>query len=188
MISMTEMSGQEDNKEAGAKADLLTSGADILCKGPDGDSALQLASEEGRDEVVKTLLDQGLDVNTRGDYDRTPLMNVALYGHESTVNMLIDNALHNAAMRGEDTIDRGMDIDIDRDGVEMEVADPGYQDGDEMEVADAEVVSCCILLWRNIRTGLAVLFIIIICILFFLLACYVGEEDSEINFIWEEIY
>ena len=68
---------------------LLNSGADILCK-KYGNSGLHLAAQNGRDEVVKALLDRGLDVNTRGQYDMTPLMDAASSGHESTFNILLE--------------------------------------------------------------------------------------------------
>ena len=106
---------------------LLEAGADLTCRNGRGDNALHLAAMEGHHKIVKTLLDHGLDVNTRGWNDTTPLMSAAVFGRESyravadgyerTVNILIEagaditcqdqsgnNALYMAVLGGNRTI------------------------------------------------------------------------------------
>ena len=59
---------------------LLNAGANIKCMDEDGYSALHLAAGEGHDDIVKILVDHGLDVNIQGNSDSTPLMKAALAG------------------------------------------------------------------------------------------------------------
>ena len=61
----------------------------MTCKDDDGDNALHWAARNGHDTIVKILVDQGLDVNSRGEFDRTPLMLAAIEGHKRTFNILI---------------------------------------------------------------------------------------------------
>ena len=106
---------------------MLEAGADLTCRNGRGDNALHLAAMEGHHKIVKTLVDHGLDVNTRGWNDTTPLMSAAVFGRgsynavaggfESTVNILIEagaditckdlsgnNALYMAVLGGNRTI------------------------------------------------------------------------------------
>ncbi|KAI1584776.1 ankyrin repeat domain containing protein [Pyrenophora tritici-repentis] len=47
---------------------LLDAGADVNAQGGDYGNALQAASAEGHEQVVKMLLDAGADVNAQGGY------------------------------------------------------------------------------------------------------------------------
>ena len=70
---------------------LLQAGADVATKDEaSGDSALHLSAARGHDDVVETLLHQGLDVDTRGAEQRTALMAAAMSRKGSTVKMLLD--------------------------------------------------------------------------------------------------
>lgn len=49
------------------------------------------ASSQGDIEVVRTLLDQGANINIKTKSGTTPLMMAAMKGHVAIVNLLIDN-------------------------------------------------------------------------------------------------
>ncbi|XP_046577276.1 protein HOS4-like isoform X2 [Haliotis rubra] len=58
---------------------------------PATDRDLYSASEDGDLERVKRILGAGhVDINTRGDYSRTPVMVAALEGHRDVVELLVD--------------------------------------------------------------------------------------------------
>jgi ankyrin repeat protein len=74
---------------------------------------LLLAAEKGYEEVVKLLLDKGIDVNTHGGQFGNALQAASAGGHEQMVNLLLDkgadihaqggyfgNALMAAALKG----------------------------------------------------------------------------------------
>ena len=49
------------------------------------------ASKSGHEEIVKVLMDNGVDVNTKDDYGFTPISYAALKGHDGIVDLLIEN-------------------------------------------------------------------------------------------------
>lgn len=53
-------------------------------------ATLFLAAEKGYEEVVKLLLDKGVDVNTQGGQFGNALQAASLGGHEQMVNLLPD--------------------------------------------------------------------------------------------------
>ena len=70
---------------------ILQAGADVATKDEaTGDSALHLSAARGHDDVVETLLNQGLEVDTRGAEQRTALMAAAMFSKGSTVKLLLD--------------------------------------------------------------------------------------------------
>jgi TonB family protein len=56
----------------------------------DDEAALLTAAREGRVDDVRTLLDQGLDVNARNEDDWTPLLFAAVGGHHEVVTLLLE--------------------------------------------------------------------------------------------------
>ncbi|KDR65435.1 hypothetical protein GALMADRAFT_148708 [Galerina marginata CBS 339.88] len=54
-------------------------------------SALQAASEEGHEGVVKMLLEEGADVNALGGWHGSALQAASEEGHEGVVKMLLEN-------------------------------------------------------------------------------------------------
>jgi len=53
-------------------------------------TALHLAAANGQDEVVKLLVEAGMDVNLETSAGNSPLRFAAMYGHLSTCKLLID--------------------------------------------------------------------------------------------------
>ena len=54
-------------------------------------TALHTAAQEGHNEIVDLLIRAGSNVNASTGYGETPLISAALYGNESTVNMLLQH-------------------------------------------------------------------------------------------------
>ena len=54
-------------------------------------TALWLAASHGHGPIVRELLDNNADINTRGSQNRTPLWQAATNGHEDIVKQLLDN-------------------------------------------------------------------------------------------------
>jgi len=73
----------------------LTKGTSPLWQNPDHwaqDSALHIASRNNHTEVVKRLLDAGVDVNlTNGWWNQTALNIASIYGHTAVATLLINN-------------------------------------------------------------------------------------------------
>ena len=73
--------------------DILNRGADINAKDEFGRSALIVASQEGKLEVVQLLIDKRVDVNTKGVKDNegmTPLMGASATNHLGVAKFLIE--------------------------------------------------------------------------------------------------
>ena len=69
----------------------MKAGADARCTGPEGETALMIASRTGRVEVVRLLLARGADVNAKERwYGQTALMWAAAENHPAVVRALID--------------------------------------------------------------------------------------------------
>ena len=108
----------------------------INAKNPHGVTAVYIAVQHGKDDVVKALINKGADVNIADNDGWTPLMFSAQEGHLTTVQALLSvpaininaknlhrkTALHEAANHGKDNvvkalIDNGADVNItDHDG------------------------------------------------------------------------
>ena len=86
----------EDFLEAAKRGDLVTT-RDLIAKGANvnakvneaGRTALILATERGYIEIVKLLLDKGVDVNTRYNAGQTALMIASYQGYIEIVRALI---------------------------------------------------------------------------------------------------
>ncbi|KAI1595117.1 Arp Ankyrin repeat [Pyrenophora tritici-repentis] len=96
---------------------LLDAGADVNAQGGHYGNALQAASTEGHEQVVKMLLDAGAEVNAQGGEYGNALQAASAQGHEQVVKALLDagaevnaqcgyygNALHAAAYFGESAV------------------------------------------------------------------------------------
>ncbi|XP_071084298.1 ankyrin repeat domain-containing protein 50-like isoform X1 [Haliotis cracherodii] len=93
---------------------LVSKGADVSLVDEDGDNILHLACMRGHLETVKYVLSlHVVDINSRGQGSRTPVMRAAAGGHIDVVELLAskgadvsmvdkdsDNILHYACMRG----------------------------------------------------------------------------------------
>jgi ankyrin repeat protein len=78
----------------------LTAGADVNGRAAYGDTALNLAAENGHDGVVAILLGAGANLENKGGADKTPIMNAAFAGHVSLVRLFIARgALNSLAMK-----------------------------------------------------------------------------------------
>ena len=69
---------------------LIDAGADINAKDEAGSTALMVASEYGRTEIVKLLIAAGADVNIKNELGWTALMWASRWGRKETVKLLID--------------------------------------------------------------------------------------------------
>ncbi|HEX3228944.1 MAG TPA: ankyrin repeat domain-containing protein [Pyrinomonadaceae bacterium] len=67
---------------------LHLAGANINSRGSSG-TPLFLAAGEGRLNAVRYLLDEGADVNLRGEYGNTALTEATYYGHASVIKELV---------------------------------------------------------------------------------------------------
>jgi ankyrin repeat protein len=57
-------------------------------------NALQAASARGHEQVVKTLLDKGAEVNAQGGKYGNALYAASCKGHKQVVKMLLDAGAH----------------------------------------------------------------------------------------------
>jgi ankyrin repeat protein len=115
---------------------LSAPGIDINAQKPDGETALYVAVNQGKDDVVKALINKRADVNIARINGWTPLMFAAEKGHLTITQALLSapridinakkpdgaTALHVAVNQGKDDvvkalIKQGADVDItDNDG------------------------------------------------------------------------
>jgi ankyrin repeat protein len=79
---------------------LHLAGAQVNSRGASG-TPLFLAAGEGRLNAVRYLLDEGADVNMRGDYGNSALTEATYYGHMSVIKELL--------MRGAEVNARSID-------------------------------------------------------------------------------
>ncbi|XP_048250451.1 ankyrin repeat domain-containing protein 50-like isoform X2 [Haliotis rufescens] len=94
---------------------LVTQGADVSAMDDDGNNILHVACLGGHVDVVKYVLSQKVaDINSRGQYGRTPLMVAAEKGHRQMFDLLVregadvllvddnrNNILHVASLGGD---------------------------------------------------------------------------------------
>jgi ankyrin repeat protein len=69
---------------------LLNKGADVNAHGGHYGNALQAASVDGHNQVVKMLLDKGANANVHGGKYSNALQAASLRGHGQVVKMLLD--------------------------------------------------------------------------------------------------
>ncbi len=69
----------------------LVAGMDIDARGPEGDSALQVAAERGHIDALELLLASGANVDVRSKDGWTPLMTAAFYNRVDAVGVLLNN-------------------------------------------------------------------------------------------------
>ena len=69
---------------------LLQQGANVLSEDDNGNTGLHESARHGHDDIVKIFLNKGLEVNSRGLGQWTPLMLAVYRGHLSTTRILLD--------------------------------------------------------------------------------------------------
>lgn len=92
---------------------LHLAGANVNSRGASG-TPLFLAAGEGRLNAVRYLLDEGADVNLRGEYGNTALTEATYYGHVSVIKELV---MHGADVNVLSTDGTPLDIAIGRNNV-----------------------------------------------------------------------
>jgi serine/threonine-protein phosphatase 6 regulatory ankyrin repeat subunit B len=70
---------------------LSAKGIDIDTKNSDGATALILAAANGKDDIVKELINNGADVNITDNNGRTPQMWALQGGHQTTAQILLNS-------------------------------------------------------------------------------------------------
>ena len=70
---------------------LLKEGAEVTSMNRKGNTGLHLSARCGYDNVLRTILAHGIDVNLRGYRQRTALMWAAVRGHLTSLQILLDN-------------------------------------------------------------------------------------------------
>jgi ankyrin repeat protein len=60
----------------------------LEARGSFGETALSWASKQGRETIVKLLLDAGANPYSSDDLGRTPLSLASKYGHETVAKLL----------------------------------------------------------------------------------------------------
>ncbi|XP_067650464.1 serine/threonine-protein phosphatase 6 regulatory ankyrin repeat subunit B-like [Haliotis asinina] len=69
---------------------LVSEGANESQMDGEGDNILHYASLGGQTEMIQYIISQNLvDINSRGRYERTPLMRAAYYGHRKAFEILV---------------------------------------------------------------------------------------------------
>ena len=70
---------------------LSANGIDIDTKNSDGATSLILAAANGKDDIVKELINNGADVNITDNNGRTPQMWALQGGHQTTAQILLNS-------------------------------------------------------------------------------------------------
>jgi ankyrin repeat protein len=68
----------------------LGEGADVNAKAEFGDTALNIACQNGGLDIALALIEAGAAIENLGGADLTPLMNAAFGGHVTLVRLLLD--------------------------------------------------------------------------------------------------
>jgi len=92
---------------------LHLAGANVNSRGASG-TPLFLASGEGRLNAVRYLLDEGADVNLRGEHGNSALTEATFYGHVSVIKELL---MHGADVNVMSIDGTPLDIAIGRNNV-----------------------------------------------------------------------
>ena len=79
----------------------ISKGADINAQGGLYGNALQAASSNGNQEIVKLLLDKGADINAQGGTYGNALQAASSHGHQEIVKLLLDKGADINAQGGE---------------------------------------------------------------------------------------
>lgn len=80
---------------------LLEKGADVNAQGGKYGNALQTASAEGEQEIIRLLLEKGADVNAQGGYYSNALQAASWRGHQEIVRVLLEMGAEVNAQGGE---------------------------------------------------------------------------------------
>ncbi|XP_034027534.1 ankyrin repeat and SAM domain-containing protein 6-like [Thalassophryne amazonica] len=80
----------EVGSECSPAADMLSL-VPVDCTDEEGNTALQLASASGHENLVRFLLRKGASVDSRNNYGWTPLMQAARFGHLTVAHILMEN-------------------------------------------------------------------------------------------------
>ena len=85
---------------------LLAAKANTKIKNNFGDNAFFKAVSSGNTELVRILLDAGVDINDKDKYNKTGLMNAITYGYDGIAELLINkcNDLNIADFNGESAV------------------------------------------------------------------------------------
>ncbi|OCK78275.1 ankyrin repeat protein, partial [Lepidopterella palustris CBS 459.81] len=71
---------------------LIEARADLTCKlSTNGFTAIHVAASNGKDDVLRVLLDAGMDINARTSNGNSPLDSAINGGHLSTVMLLVES-------------------------------------------------------------------------------------------------
>ncbi|XP_046326546.2 ankyrin repeat domain-containing protein 50-like [Haliotis rufescens] len=90
---------------------LVSKGADVSLVDNRGDNILHLACDGGHYEIMKYVLSQPIDINSRGRKGRTPVSWAARHGHTAMFNLLVnrgadltlDGNIFSLACKGSET-------------------------------------------------------------------------------------
>lgn len=78
------------NKPTDMMAALLENGAHIMRRGIDAESALTIAAEYNRPQIIRFLVEHGADIDASNVHGCTPLFQAARKGHMDIVRLLLD--------------------------------------------------------------------------------------------------